>query len=328
MAEPRVSVVIPAFNREREIGRAIESCLTQRFTDYQVVVVDDGSTDGTCEAVRACRDSRIKMVRHDTNRGVCPARNTGVANATADWVLFLDSDDELLPGALSTVDEKVRTNTPDIARLAFSYLLDDGAVSPFPRFAGDAVDYEAYVRWTNDVQLSDFLQCVRRGTFDHVRFPESHIQELPYSFDFARRFRTRAFPDVLAKLHTDAGNRLSDWRSNKADGAASFNATEQAEGMIRLLADHGPAMRAYAPRTYEVCSRMAATYRFLAGKRMQGCTLALKHLGRHPMSLHSWVIPGLGLLGPRALQWGTAFKTKIGRTFRPQRSPRAFVLEN
>jgi hypothetical protein len=129
-------------------------------------------------------------------------------------------------------------------------------------------------------------------------------------------------------LHTDARNRLSDWKTNQADGAASFNAAEQAEGMIRLLTDHGQAMRAYAPRRYAVCSRMAATYRFLAGQRMQGCALALKHLGRHPLSLHSWAIPGLGLLGPKAVRWGTAFKTKIGRTFRLHRSLRAFLLQS
>jgi glycosyltransferase involved in cell wall biosynthesis len=328
MTKPRVSVVIPAFNREREIRRAIESCLTQRFTDYQVVVVDDGSTDGTCEAVRSYGDSRIKLVCHDTNRGMCPARNTGVASATADWVLFLDSDDELLPGALGEITSRTVPGEAGVDRLAFCYLCDDNRISPTPGFDNAVVDYEAYVRWTGFVQLSDCLYCVRRTTFEQMRFPDCRIQDLPYHFEFARRFKTRVFPDILAKLHTDARNRLSDCVTNKAHEAARFIAAEEAEGMIHLLADHGPAMRAYAPRTYEVCSRMAATYRFLAGERLQGCMLALKHLGRHPMSLHSWVIPGLGLLGPRALQWGTAFKTKIGRTFRPHRSQRAFLLEN
>ena len=325
MTKPRVSVVIPAFNREREIRRAIESCLTQRFTDYEVVVVDDGSTDGTCEAVRSYGDSRIKLVCHDTNRGVCPARNTGVANATADWVLFLDSDHELLPEALGEIAGSTSPDQAGIARLAFCYLCDDNRISPSPGFDRAVVDYEVYVRWTNFVKLSDCLHCARRVTFEQVRFPDCRTQELPYHFEFARRFKTRAFPDILARLHTDAPNRLSDWMTNEVDGTVRFNATEQAEGMIRLLADHGPAMRAYAPRTYEVCSRMAATYSFLAGERMQGCTLALKHLGRHPSSLHSWAIPGLGLLGPEAVRWGTALKTKIGRSFRPHRSPRAYL---
>jgi glycosyltransferase involved in cell wall biosynthesis len=89
--EPRISAVIPAFNRERTIGRAIESALAQTCPPIEVIVVDDGSTDNTAAAVAAYGDS-VRYV-HQPNAGASAARNRGVALANASWVAFLDSDD-------------------------------------------------------------------------------------------------------------------------------------------------------------------------------------------------------------------------------------------
>ncbi len=92
MSTPYVSVVIPAFNRAPCIGRAVRSVLAQTFQDFEVIVVDDGSTDGTAGAL-AEFGARIKLLRQE-NRGVSAARNAGVRAASAGWVAFLDSDDE------------------------------------------------------------------------------------------------------------------------------------------------------------------------------------------------------------------------------------------
>lgn len=97
---PRVSVVIPAWNREREIRASVESVLRQTLSDLEVIVVDDASTDGTAAAVEAIGDPRVRLVRHEANRGGSAARNTGIGAARADWVAFQDSDDEWLPAKL------------------------------------------------------------------------------------------------------------------------------------------------------------------------------------------------------------------------------------
>ncbi len=99
---PRVSVVIPVFNRERYVGAAIESVLRQRFDDLEIVVVDDASTDASYHVVKEYRDPRIRAVRHDRNRGIAGARNHGVALARGEYVAMLDSDDVSLPDRLST----------------------------------------------------------------------------------------------------------------------------------------------------------------------------------------------------------------------------------
>jgi glycosyltransferase involved in cell wall biosynthesis len=94
-----VSVVIPVFNRPQAVCRAIESVLAQTFQDFEIIVVDDGSTDDTVQAVRwlADSDARIRLLLHHAKRGAAAARNTGIRASSAPYVAFLDSDDEWLP---------------------------------------------------------------------------------------------------------------------------------------------------------------------------------------------------------------------------------------
>ena len=94
-----VSVIIPTYNRSDRVPAAVASVLGQSFREREVLVVDDGSSDGTAEALEAFR-GRIRVLRHDRNRGVSAARNTGIRASTAPLVAFLDSDDRWLPGKL------------------------------------------------------------------------------------------------------------------------------------------------------------------------------------------------------------------------------------
>ena len=98
-----VSVVVPAFNRARTIRRALRSVLSQDPQPFEVVVVDDASADDTRDVVRDCalRDARVQLISHAERRGAQAARNTGIGRVSGEWVAFLDSDDEWLPGSLS-----------------------------------------------------------------------------------------------------------------------------------------------------------------------------------------------------------------------------------
>jgi glycosyltransferase involved in cell wall biosynthesis len=96
---PLVSVIIPTYNRASLVERAIRSVLTQTFTDYELIVVDDGSHDSTRDLL-ASFDSRIAVLSQP-NRGVAAARNLGIRASTGELVAFLDSDDEWLPEKLT-----------------------------------------------------------------------------------------------------------------------------------------------------------------------------------------------------------------------------------
>lgn len=93
---PRVSVIVPLFNKADYIGRALASISSQTFADFEVIVVDDGSTDGGPEIVARHRDSRVRLVSQQNN-GPGSARNRGIEQSRGPLIAFLDSDDEWLP---------------------------------------------------------------------------------------------------------------------------------------------------------------------------------------------------------------------------------------
>ena len=95
-----ISVVIPLYNKEASIKQSLMSVLSQSYQDFEVVIVDDGSTDNSVAKVEEIQDSRICLIRQD-NGGPSKARNTGVMNAKGEWILFLDADDTLLLEALA-----------------------------------------------------------------------------------------------------------------------------------------------------------------------------------------------------------------------------------
>ncbi|MBA3884873.1 MAG: glycosyltransferase family 2 protein [Acidobacteria bacterium] len=98
---PAVSVIVPTFNRADVLSRAIDSVLGQSFSDFELLVVDDGSTDGTASVVARYQDRRVRYLPQPRNAGVSAARNRGLREARADLVAFLDSDDEWLPEKLA-----------------------------------------------------------------------------------------------------------------------------------------------------------------------------------------------------------------------------------
>lgn len=98
---PIVSVVIPAYNRAHTLPRAIRSVFTQTFGEWEIIVVDDASSDQTDQVIKEFSDGRVRYIRHQQNRGPSAARNTGIRAARGVYVAFLDSDDEWLPEKLA-----------------------------------------------------------------------------------------------------------------------------------------------------------------------------------------------------------------------------------
>lgn len=101
-ATPRVSIILPAYNRETLVARAIDSVLAQTFTDFELILVDDASKDGTRAVLETYRDHpKVRLILSDVNRGGSGARNLGIEAARGDLIAFQDSDDVWLPGKLA-----------------------------------------------------------------------------------------------------------------------------------------------------------------------------------------------------------------------------------
>ena len=101
---PSISVVIPLYNKRDTVERALLSVFRQTLLDFEVIVIDDGSTDGGTEVVQSLGDPRIRLLRQP-NRGVSAARNVGIEEANSEIIAFLDADDEWAPGFLSGIQE-------------------------------------------------------------------------------------------------------------------------------------------------------------------------------------------------------------------------------
>lgn len=112
-ARPLITVAVAMYQSEATIASCLHSVLSQHRPDVEILVVDDGSNDSSAHIVQsiASADHPIRLISHETNHGLGPARNTGIQNAQGQFIVFLDSDDELLPGSLDAI-ASVASHTP------------------------------------------------------------------------------------------------------------------------------------------------------------------------------------------------------------------------
>ncbi len=104
---PFFSIIIPLYNRESKIKKAIQSILDQDFQDFEILVVDDCSTDQSCEVVLSIQDKRIKLIKNEINLERCLTRNKGIELAHGKFICFLDSDDYHLSNHLSKLHQQI-----------------------------------------------------------------------------------------------------------------------------------------------------------------------------------------------------------------------------
>lgn len=106
-----ISIIIPLYNKQASIKRTLTSILSQSYHDFEVVIVDDGATDRSVDIIDEFQDPRVRII-HQANCGPSKARNVGVSNASGEWILFIDGDDEMLPNAISGFEQYIQ-NVPN-----------------------------------------------------------------------------------------------------------------------------------------------------------------------------------------------------------------------
>ncbi|MDR1738862.1 MAG: glycosyltransferase [Candidatus Symbiothrix sp.] len=114
----KISIIIPLYNKENCIAETVQSVLQQSFHNFELIIVDDGSTDGSLDVVRQIQDDRI-IVYTKTNGGVSAARNFGIQKAKCEYLVFLDADDIMLPNCLKTLLDLQQKYNTDIASANF-----------------------------------------------------------------------------------------------------------------------------------------------------------------------------------------------------------------
>lgn len=147
MVEGIVSVVIPVYNRESTIKRAIDSVLCQTYSNIEVIIVDDGSTDNTVKIISEYDDERIRLICQKKRCGANKARNVGIANSQGEYIAFQDSDDEWLPDKLHIQIEQMETQDYMACYSAYN-LYENGIMHTVPFYYSDIDKYQINLRKT------------------------------------------------------------------------------------------------------------------------------------------------------------------------------------
>lgn len=209
MDNPSISVIIPLYNKEREIGGTLRSVLAQTLQPLEIVVVDDGSTDRSAEIVRSIPSPLVRLVQQP-NAGECAARNRAVACARGEYIALLDADDEWQPGFLAEIAAMIR-EFPDCGLYctAFNIVSHDGrfpARTPQRRGVVENFFRDSAGRYIAIPSAS----CIPRRVFDAVGgFPEGMkiAGDLYMWIKIARRYRVCFSPEPLADYSRVASNR-------------------------------------------------------------------------------------------------------------------------
>lgn len=208
------SVVIPLYNKQRYVGRAVESVLAQSHDQFELIVVDDGSTDGSAEVVRNVRDPRLRLIVQD-NGGEAAARNAGIRAATGSHIAFLDADDRWKPDFLAVMRSLIAAH-PGAAIYGTNYeIVDDGSIVPGLDGAGRFVDRDGRLDYASALAhwcfpLTSSSICVPAHMFDAVGMFDERLK-LATDIDMWVRL-TLAGPAVFddrvcAVYHKDADDR-------------------------------------------------------------------------------------------------------------------------
>ena len=140
------SIIIPLYNKEHSVEKTLRSVLDQTFEDFEIIVVDDGSTDGSAARVEQIRDSRLRLIRQ-YNTGVSGARNHGIALAEKEWLIFLDADDTMHQGALWGFANAISSH-PDAQMIIGNFLINsDGQSQLFSSSFPDGIVKNPYKSW-------------------------------------------------------------------------------------------------------------------------------------------------------------------------------------
>lgn len=136
-SKTKVSVVIPTYNRENTIIRAVNSVLNQTFEDFELLIIDDGSTDQTKDMITEIEDTRVKYIKLPLNRGASFARNSGIRAAKGEYIAFQDSDDEWLPNKLELQVKAMEAESNEVGLIytKFYYDREDGRFEWPPEIA-------------------------------------------------------------------------------------------------------------------------------------------------------------------------------------------------
>jgi glycosyltransferase involved in cell wall biosynthesis len=215
---PFFSVIIPTYNRQDIIKKAIDSVLDQSFRDFELIIVDNGSTDNTEQLIKSYNEDKIKYLFQAGSGSPASPRNSGILNSLAPWVSFLDSDDYWLPNKLDVLRNAIEFNKDADVLYHYETMIDLSTNKETTLSHQRVIDdmYEDMLK--NGNQLSTSATTIRKSFLsDHqLFFNESHDFDIVEDFDLWLRLAHKKanfflIQEVLGVYLVNGQNLISDW---------------------------------------------------------------------------------------------------------------------
>jgi O-antigen biosynthesis protein len=232
---PLVSIIIPTYNRRQVLQRALDSVLRQTFQRYEVLVVDDGSTDGTAAMVAVYRDPRIRYLAQPTNLGVSVARNRGLREARTPYIAFLDSDDEWMPEKLEAQVELLQGLGPEVGLTYTAVETVPESAGPRPPARMPQGDVYPEMLLNNVLHGGGSSIMIRQEVVETVGFFDEDlpaIEDYDFWLRICRRYEVAAIESPLVRIHA---SREGDRKSLRTE--------ENLRARAYFYRKHGAAMR-------------------------------------------------------------------------------------
>jgi glycosyltransferase involved in cell wall biosynthesis len=212
---PSFSIVIPAYNYGHCVTRAVTSALRQDYPNFDVTVIDDGSSDNTQDVLQRLLvqgDTRLRCIKQ-SNAGLSAVRNRGIRNTSNDWLIFLDADDELLPGALQQFATTIEQH-PSAAFVIGNHDTDNGKTRRSSR--PPIVSHDAETNFRNYLEkrlnISNGACAMHRQLFAQQRYREDlrNNEDIPVFARILATFTVATTPQSITLIHKHADS----WRHN------------------------------------------------------------------------------------------------------------------
>jgi glycosyltransferase involved in cell wall biosynthesis len=288
---PKVSVIIPTFNRAQILGRAIASVLGQTFVDLELIVVDDGSSDETAALIQNFADVRLRYLQQLQNLGVSAARNRGIAEARGEWLAFLDSDDLWLPqklerqfAALQGVDcvatycGLLRFDGQTETRIPYRADTVNSGAQPWPSLLMDGL-------WYSQTWLLPRRVMIAAGLFDERM---SIWEDWDLFLRIALQGPIHHLPEVLVHSMVSHDSLVGQHQNRPHS--------------LRILQQKHAALFAQDPLVVAHHVYTRARFELLYGSWLAGWRALVHAIALQPLKARGWILLAASFTGRKSLQ--------------------------
>lgn len=213
MQKPFFSVVIPLYNKQNFIEATLNSVLCQTFTDFEIIIVNDVSTDDSLNVAHSIKDGRIRIINHTVNKGLSASRNTGIKNAAADYIAFLDADDLWEAGFLSSI-HKLTQKYPKAGIYASRYkeVYNNDISIDIPPVKESGIINLYSVNLKKPILCSSCI-CIRKDVFENTGYYDETItfsEDIDLYIRAAFKYETAYCNSVLASYMIYDANQITN----------------------------------------------------------------------------------------------------------------------